>query len=814
MTGPGMVLRSTRSARRDCSVTVSELPALARQLLADDDVSGYRRLFERIDAIEEHQRRYWAGVSVLEQGLVARASTTAARLPALLVALATGALDLLEPNPSEPRLLSHAGTALFELWSLDAAQALFEAARRLDPQLDGIERQLCELARRRRLERTQGGGSPLRAALPALARRALEIGERAQPAEGLRLSLCMIVRDEEHMLPRCLSAVAGAVDELVVVDTGSSDATIEIARSFGARVIEHEWSGSFALARNVSFDAARGDWLMYLDADEVLVREDAELLRALTTRTWREAFSLSETNYTGELEDGTAVTHNALRVFRNRPEYRFEGRLHEQIAHRLPGYVPERIEATSIRVEHYGYLGVVRDTRQKSQRNVELLRLQQLESPPSPFLHYNLGCEYAAAGEYADALAELERSWELLEAAPDSDTHKFAPALAVRLSKARRACGRPLEAIACAEEGLERFPGLTDLVLEQALAAVALGEHDRAVELFERCIEMGDAPPSYTATVGSGSYLARIRLAELRRAEGDLERAIEQLEHCVREHPQFVGSVLPYSSALLANGLAPDAVVRELERRMPEPTPAARFMLATALYEAGATSAGEAQFRAVLERQPRSGRARVALAETLLAQRRYGEAADAAAALGDDDSLAVIARRSELFARIAGADSAGAALALERAHAAGMERAELDLFTAWLQLATRNETDIELVAGAVAPLAVMLEALLRVHDFETFETLLGLLQRAPVTQRERHELLAEMYTRRGFVASAAQEWMAVCRQEPDARALLALARIAVARGMRREASHFAAAALSHDPGNDDATSLLSQAVIS
>ena len=125
-------------------------------------------------------------------------------------------------------------------------------------------------------------------------------------------------------------------------------------------------AGSFAQARNVSFDAARGDWLIYLDADEVLVRGGRRLLRSLTGRTWREAFYLSETNYTGDSEDGTAVTHNALRVFRNRPEYRFEGRVHEQIAHRLPAYLPERIEATSVRIEHYGYLGVVRDEREKS----------------------------------------------------------------------------------------------------------------------------------------------------------------------------------------------------------------------------------------------------------------------------------------------------------------------------------------------------------------------------------------------------------------------------------------------------------------
>jgi tetratricopeptide (TPR) repeat protein len=793
---------------QDFTVTATELPVHARRLLAADDLEGYRRLFERVEAIEDPHRRYWAAVSVIEQGLAARASTTAARLPALLVTLAAGALELLERDPCEPRLLSCAGTALLELSSLDAAEELLEASRRLDPRLEDAERALGALAMRRRAEHGAAGRPPLRAALPELARRSLEIAARAQPAEGLRLSLCMIVRDEEQMLGRCLEAVAGAVDELVIVDTGSRDATIEIARSFGARIIEHEWSGSFAQARNVSFDAATGDWLLYLDADEVLVREDAALLRALTGRTWREAFYLSETNYTGDVEDGTAVTHNALRVFRNRPEYRFEGRLHEQIAHRLPAYLPERVETTGIRVEHYGYLGVVRDTRQKSRRNIELLRLQQAECQPSAFLHYNLGCEHAAAGDHAAALVELERAWELLEAAPDRDTHSFAPTLTSRLAKALRACGRPRDALARAEDGLERFPGFTDLVFEQALAAIALGEHGRAIELCERCIEMGDAPRPYTATVGAGSYLPRLRLAELRRAAGELELAIEQLAHCLREHPQFAGSVLPYASALLASGMEPDAVVAELERHTPEPTPAARFMLGTALYESGANGAGEAQFRAVLARQPHSSRARVALAEALLAQRRYGEAAHEAGELGHDDPLAAIACRTELFARLAGADPPGAAAALERARAAGMDREELDLFTAWQELAASGQSELELSAQAVPLLEVMLEALLRVHDFETFETLLALLERTPVAERERHELLAEMYMRRGFAASAAREWMAVCRQEPDPQALLGLARVAAATGMAREASDFAAAALTRDPGNEAAASLL------
>ena len=100
--------------------------------------------------------------------------------------------------------------------------------------------------------------------------------------------------------PPLPGAAAAAVDEIIIVDTGSIDRTVEIARSYGAQVIEREWTGSFSEARNVSFEAATGDWIMYLDADEVLVADDVKRLRALTGRTWREAFYLVETSYTGD----------------------------------------------------------------------------------------------------------------------------------------------------------------------------------------------------------------------------------------------------------------------------------------------------------------------------------------------------------------------------------------------------------------------------------------------------------------------------------------------------------------------------------
>jgi glycosyltransferase involved in cell wall biosynthesis len=184
--------------------------------------------------------------------------------------------------------------------------------------------------------------------------------------------------------------VKDAVDEMIVVDTGSSDRTAEIARSFGATVVDFPWNGSFADARNISLDNATCDWVMYLDADEHMQPEDAPKLRELLRKTWREAFYLVETNYTGGDESGAAVTHHALRLWRRRPQYRFEGRIHEQKTHTMPTYLPERFETSSVRMRHYGYLRSRITAKDKSKRNIELLELEARESP-SPFNHYKFG---------------------------------------------------------------------------------------------------------------------------------------------------------------------------------------------------------------------------------------------------------------------------------------------------------------------------------------------------------------------------------------------------------------------------------------
>src|SRR5208282_6889122 len=144
-----------------------------------------------------------------------------------------------------------------------------------------------------------------------------------------RLSLCMIVRNEEPLLPGCLESVRGVVDEIVAVDTGSSDATPEIVRTHGGLLLRHTWRDDFSAARNVSLDGATGDWILCMDADERLRPEEHGRLRRLIERSASEDAFLVPIR--SETPTGVQLTRGH-RLFRNRKGIRFSGRIHEQIS--------------------------------------------------------------------------------------------------------------------------------------------------------------------------------------------------------------------------------------------------------------------------------------------------------------------------------------------------------------------------------------------------------------------------------------------------------------------------------------------------
>src|SRR3954471_10721657 len=187
-----MALRLSRPAdasTQDSARSADRLDARAKACLVAGDLNGYRELFAQTAAVEDPHRRYQSRRTLVEQGLAAASSTPSKDVPALFLTVARCAVDMLEQEPREPVILNYTGVALYELGSLDAAEKLFKACRRLDDAVAHVEGNLQEIARRRR----EGNGvmpnipAPVRAALKPVAARAKECAKKARPVPVLTL---------------------------------------------------------------------------------------------------------------------------------------------------------------------------------------------------------------------------------------------------------------------------------------------------------------------------------------------------------------------------------------------------------------------------------------------------------------------------------------------------------------------------------------------------------------------------------------------------------------------------------------------------
>jgi glycosyltransferase involved in cell wall biosynthesis len=222
-----------------------------------------------------------------------------------------------------------------------------------------------------------------------------------------RISLTMIVKNESATLGRCLASVRDLVDEIIVVDTGSSDNTKDIARQYDAGIFDLPWPDSFAAARNESIRHASGQWLLWLDADEYFDDAQRSKLRQLIS-------GLSDKNTAYVLlqrsvaANGSAVLVSQVRLFRNHPAIRWDYRVHEQILPSLKR-AGHTIRNTDIVIEHSGYLDPALRLK-KLDRNLRLLNLDLAERPNDPFTLFNLGWSFADSGRLSDAIPLLQRS--------------------------------------------------------------------------------------------------------------------------------------------------------------------------------------------------------------------------------------------------------------------------------------------------------------------------------------------------------------------------------------------------------------------
>jgi glycosyltransferase involved in cell wall biosynthesis/Flp pilus assembly protein TadD len=715
----------------------------------------------------------------------------------------------LDRRPAEPVLLNYLGVALYGLNEAALSLKVLQAAERIDPTLEHLPGTMAAARERIKRPHRQTLGARERLAVNGFRTflKALPGRVAGDRLSDVRISLCMIVRDEEEMLGECLDSCRDGVDEMIIVDTGSTDRTVEIAESFGATILHFPWNGSFSDARNHGIDAATGTHVLWLDADERLEEGDALRLRALAAEPYREAHWLVETNFTGQDEVGTAANHLALRLWRNRSPYRFSGAIHEQIRVSMPIDLPERFAISSLRIRHYGYLKARIEQKNKHERNLELLLAELERTPSSPFTHFNLGTEYVAMGDGRRARTHLERSLELIVKEPAWYEIAYASLLVTRLIGIRRQAGDIDAADALAEEMLRVYPTFTDLVFERGLCARERRDLDTAATYFERCLDMGDSPARFAGMVGRGSFLALAALASVRADQGDREAAIAYLERSLAEYPQYLPAGLELADALLAAPDAdPSAVLARMEAAGNDQATWWLF-LGTAFYERGHVDQAEALFRRALARAPGNGAATVGLAEALLTQHRYADLLAERADLPEATPSAVALARCRVLAAVAASDSTAAGDAVEQ-FGHGGDADELRFLQAFAGMAAGSDPTV-LDRGGAAYAIQMLDALARLEEFELFERLVPATQQAIGDPRTAALTLAELFAARGFYRLSGDWAMrAIELGGPEPRALAVLGKAAVAEGLFEDAVPVLEAALELDPTQTSVRALL------
>ncbi len=309
------------------------------------------------------------------------------------------------------------------------------------------------------------------------------------------VSLCMIVRDEAELLPKCLERAAGVWDELCVVDTGSQDATPEIVRAAGGSVVEFLWRGDFAAARNASLAAAQCEWVLVLDADELISAGLVQEIRAVANDASVGAATVVMHN---ALPHGHRRQSRLLRLFRNHPQVRYQHRIHEDASES----VFARLAATGQKpihlkggIEHLGYVRERAQARNKKTRDVGLLEAQLAAAPDDFYSHYKL--------------LEQARFWE--------DT-----------GLAKRAASRALAALERQGHKAVRGAHYGGALLVFVAQALHRGQTSRALRFLEQ----------WWAPCGHQAAMLLYR-GELRELKGETALAKADFESCLAQSGQL-----------------------------------------------------------------------------------------------------------------------------------------------------------------------------------------------------------------------------------------------------------------------------------
>jgi hypothetical protein len=332
---------------------------------------------------------------------------------------------------------------------------------------------------------------------------------------GPRLAATLIARNEARSITRCLESVRPWVDHIILLDTGSTDDTAELAKRCGAEVHHLDWPDDFSVARNHALDLADADWNLVIDADE-WITSGGEALRAWCDGPPRLGALCIHNLFDMPPGSATAPSLPSSRswIARLLPRgVRYQGRIHEQPVSPLP------VARLDLHIGHDGYLDV--QTIGKRDRNRPLLLRDLQENPQDPYTLYQLGKDAESRQVWTEA-----RDWYAKAIALTPQTVGWFHSLLVRYLHCLGQSGAVDEALELAGQHMETwaespdfFFVLGNLAMDKAMADPAHALDDwlpLATSAWERCLEIGECPDLDGSVHGRGSHLAQHNLDVMR----------------------------------------------------------------------------------------------------------------------------------------------------------------------------------------------------------------------------------------------------------------------------------------------------------
>lgn len=413
--------------------------------------------------------------------------------------------------------------------------------------------------------------------------------------ENPSLSVCMIVRDEEDILSRCLESVEAVANELIVVDTGSTDNTVSVARDFGARIFHFEWCDDFAAARNESLKHATGDWILQMDADEKLLSDSVPKLAQRMLKSTVLCFLI-------RCDNGSACGQPRFdwigRLFRNHPEIRYDRPYHEGVDRAVaklvsanPRWQIEREPCIVIR--HYGY--ELSKVSEKNYRGLPIMESHLRKNPNDAYILNKLGSVYSGLGRYREAEVCLTKALKI-----DPDSSEINYHLGLTLQRQNKLDS----SVEHYEKAINSNPMFAEAYDNLGLAYIDQGMYEKGIAVLNKAITLD--PDLAGAHVNLGIAYSKKSM---------FDKSIVEYELALAVNPKDAKAHTNLGVTYQKKGMLDDAISHHKKAIDIDPSDStARVNLGVAYHLKGMFDEAVAQFKQVLRSHPKDGEAHYNLA--------------------------------------------------------------------------------------------------------------------------------------------------------------------------------------------------------